>query len=144
MVVTSFSLNGFNNETCLSEICPTFYKKISFKFLQLKNTNTNCKQRKAVHKTFRIFLNFFRTFSLSFDPKTVFFDSKTQFLHCFFKISELKFPNFFLNFFAKFHEFKNSVFFKKISELRQPNISETCKNKKFGKFCLMQGLNIKC
>jgi len=38
--------------------------------------------------------------------------------------------------------FSNNVFFQKISELRQSNISETRENEKFRKFCLTQGLII--
>jgi len=40
----------------------------------------------------------------------------------------------------KYCEFKNSGFFQKFSELLQPIISETRKNKKFRKFHLTQGL----
>ena len=99
----------------------------------------------------------FPKFSKLFDPKTGFFDSKTQNLHTFFEIfkiyiqfwiisklfSKLKFPNFFPNFFAKILRVRKFRFFQKISELRQPNISETRKNEKFGKFRLTQGLNLK-
>ncbi len=66
-----------------------------------------------------------------FDPKTGFFDSKTQTLHTFFEIfeiyihfriiselfselfSELKLPNFFPNFFAKISEIRKFRFFPK-------------------------------
>jgi len=59
-----------------------------------------------------------------FDPKTGFFDSKTQTLHTFIEI------------------FKNYVHFRIISELRKPNISETRENEKFGNFRLTQGLSL--
>ncbi len=52
--------------------------------------------------------------------------------------SVLRLPNFFPNF---FREFKNFGFFRKISELRKPDISETRENEKFGKNRLSQGLN---
>jgi hypothetical protein len=51
------------------------------------------------------------------------------------------FPNLnFQTFSEKFREFKNSVFFWKISKLQQLNISETREKEKFGKFRLTQGL----
>ncbi len=75
----------------------------------------------------KFFPNFFQTFSELFDPKTGFFDSKTQTLHTFFKIfkiyvhfwiiselfSELKFPNFFPNSFAKILRVRKFWFFPK-------------------------------
>jgi hypothetical protein len=78
-------------------------------------------------KFFQIFSKFFQIFSKFFDPKTGFFDSKTQTLHTFFKIfeiyvhfqiisklfSELKFPNFFPNFFAKILQVQKFRFFPK-------------------------------
>ncbi len=56
--------------------------------------------------------------------------------------SNLNFRTFFQTFSRKFRKFENSVFYRKISELRQPNISETRENKKFGKFRLTQPLII--
>ncbi len=102
-----------------------------------------------------MFPNFSELFSKLFDPKTGFFDSKTQTLHSFIwyfwnwhtilvnirTFSELKFPNFFSNFFAKILQVWKFRFFQKISKLRQPNISKTRKIEKFGKFRLTQGLN---
>ncbi len=50
-------------------------------------------------------------------------------------------PNLFPNFFSQnFCEFENNEFFQKISELQKSNISETRKNEKFRKICLLQGL----
>ncbi len=54
--------------------------------------------------------------------------------------TELKFPNFFPNFFAKILWVQKFHFFQKISKFWQLNISETRKNEKFGKFHLTQGL----
>ncbi len=36
-----------------------------------------------------------------------------------------------------------TLYFRKISKLQKPNYSETCKNEKFGKFHLKQGLNVR-
>ncbi len=44
-------------------------------------------------------------------------------------------------FLQNFVKFENTGYFQKISELWKPNYSETRENKKFRKFCLMQGLN---
>ncbi len=82
----------------------------------------------------------FQPFSEIFDPKTGFLTQKLKLYVVFSK----KFPNLnFRTFLQKFHEFEKSIFFLKISELRQPNISETPENKKYGKFHLMQGLTFK-
>jgi hypothetical protein len=103
---------------------------------------------------YRTFPNFLPNFSKLFDQKTGFFALKPQILHHFFEIFEiyeifellpnflpnLNFGTFFRTFSRKFHEFKNSGFFRKISELRKPNISETHENEKFGNFRLTQGL----
>ncbi len=74
----------------------------------------------------------------------------------------LRFPNFYFNaifswfleifdpfisklisklFLRNFHEFKKTGYFRKISKLRKLNYSKTRENKKFGKFCLTQGLS---
>jgi len=123
-------------------------------FRNFQNFRTFGKPCFQTFRTFsKLFPNFFQTFSKIsklFDPKTGFFDSKTQTLRTFFEIfeiyvhfwiiselfSELKF----LNFFAKILRVREFRFFP-ISELWQPNISETHENEKFGKFRLTQGLN---
>jgi len=75
----------------------------------------------------------FQTFSKHFDPKTGFFDSKTGFFDQKQEIiSEL--------FLQNFCEFKKFGFFRKISKLRKPNISETLENEKFRNFRLTQGI----
>ncbi len=98
----------------------------------------------------------FQTFP-NFWPKNRVFDSKTQTLRSFFEIfeidvqfwliselfSELKFPSFFPNFFAKILRVRKFCFFKKISKLWQPNISKTRKNEKFRRFYLTQGLSFR-
>jgi hypothetical protein len=44
-------------------------------------------------------------------------------------------------FLRNFREFENKEFFQKISELEKSNYSKTCKNNKFRKFRLSQGLS---
>jgi hypothetical protein len=43
-----------------------------------------------------------------------------------------------------FCEFEKNGYFRKISELRKTNFSETRENEKFGNFRLTQGLTLKC
>jgi len=64
----------------------------------------------------------------------------------YFRISEVRIVHHFFEVFGKFGisklpNFGNSGYYRKISELRKPNISETRENEKFGNFRLMQGLN---
>ncbi len=80
---------------------------------------------------FQIFRKF-RTFSELFDPKTGFFHPKTG----------NYFQTYFLTIFSKFLRVRKDQIFPKNSELRKLNYSETRENKKFGKLCLTQGLNI--
>ncbi len=100
---------------------------------------------KPSFQTFRTFPNFFQTFwpknrvyQLKNSNFTYFFWNFLN-LHTFLNkselFSELKFPNFFPNFFVS----SKIPFFPKNSELRQLNFSETGENKKFGKSRLMQG-----
>ncbi len=65
-----------------------------------------------------------------FDPKTGFLTTKQEIISKF--ISKL--------FSQNFCEFEKTGYFQKNSELRKPNYSVTCENKKFGKFRLSQGL----
>jgi hypothetical protein len=109
-----------------------------------------------VSKISELFLNFFWTFPNFFQtfwPKnrvfwlknsnfTYFFQNLRTISNNFRTFSELKFPNFFPNFFAKILRVRKFRFFpKKNSKLWQPNFSETCENEKFGKFRLTQGLS---
>jgi len=90
-----------------------------------------------------LFPNFFPNFFRTFWPNNrVFWLKNSNFTYFFQNFQNLRtFLNNIRNFSRKFFEFENSVFFWKISELRQPNISETCVNEKFGKFRITQGLN---
>jgi hypothetical protein len=107
---------------------------------------------------FRIFWKFwtfgkpcFQTFPIFFQtfwPKNrFFFDSKTQTVHSFFKIFEIDLQFWLISelfsedFCKNFASSKIPFFFRKISKLRQPNISETRENKKFRNFRLTQGPN---
>ncbi len=104
------------------------------------------------------FPNFFQIFFVLFPnfltPKQSFLTQKLKLYVVFFKIfkidiqfwlkAKLKFPNFFQTFFAKILWVQNFRFFQKISELQQPNISETRENEKFGKFHLTQDLTFTC
>jgi len=47
-------------------------------------------------------------------------------------------------FLQNFCKFEKTRYFRKISELRKPNYSETRENKKFEKLCLTQGLTLVC
>jgi len=85
---------------------------------------------------------FFRTF---WSKNRFFWLKNSNFTYFFWNFRNLRtfsnnFRTFFRTFSQKFCEFKNSVFFRKISELRKLNFSETRKNKKFWKFRLTQGL----
>jgi len=82
---------------------------------------------KPCFQNFQTFSELFQTFPELFDPKTGFFDSKTQTLYYFFQnfrnlhtfriitelFSELKFPNYFPNFFAKIPRVCKFQFFPK-------------------------------
>jgi len=74
-----------------------------------------------------------------FHPKTGFFTQKQVFLTQKQEIISELISKLFLR---NFCEFKKTRYCRKISKLWKPNYSETRKNKKFGKYHLMQGLRI--
>jgi len=106
---------------------------------------------KTSFRNYQTFFRKYRTFSELFQtfwPKNRVFCPKTSNFTSFFQnfwiitefFTELEFRTFFRTFTRKFREFENSVFFRKISGLRKPNISETRENEKFGNFRLTRGL----
>jgi len=141
--ISEISVNSEHSENPVSKLYQTFSKLFDPKtvFFTQKQVFLNSKTG--------VFLTQKQVFLLELKFYVVLFESfiiDVKFWLISKLFSELKFQNFIPNFFAKisrvrkFHEFKNSGYFQKNSELRKTNFSEACKNEKFGNFCLTQGL----